>query len=85
LEHTFNRKLRIVSAILIAALLVGFLPWRELSADSATHGEYTSSPFTVIYEQNSTWGNSTQGQFEVTNTSAYDIWTDTSFFDPVIE
>jgi len=71
--HTFNRKLRIVSAILIAALLAGFLPWRELSADSATHGEYTSSPFTVTYEQNSTWGNSTQGQFEVTNTSAYNI------------
>ena len=73
MEHSFNRKIRIVSALLIAALLAGFLPWRELSADSATHGEYTSSPFTVTYEQNSTWGNSTQGQFEVTNTSAYDI------------
>ena len=73
MEHNFSRRLRLISVALISALLIGFLPWRELSADSATHGEYTSSPFTVTYEQNSTWGNSTQGQFEVTNTSAYDI------------
>ena len=73
MEHYFSRKIKLISGILIATLVFGILPWRELSADSAAHGEYTSHPFTVTYDQNSTWNNSTQGQFVLTNTSDYEV------------
>ncbi|MBO4460752.1 MAG: hypothetical protein J5778_08865 [Clostridiales bacterium] len=68
-----RRTVKTVSIILTLEIFIGFLPWRELSADSATHGEYTSHPFTVTYDQNSTWNNSTQGQFVLTNTSGYEV------------
>jgi len=68
--------MKVISSILIAALFIGMLPWRELAADSNTHGEYNCSPLTVVYEQTSTWNNSTQGQFTITNTSseAVTLW-----------
>ena len=59
--------------MLIASLVIGMLPWRELSADANTHGKYTANPFEITYEQNSTWGKSTQGQFVVKNTSKANV------------
>ena len=68
-----NRFIKLISSILVISIFTGFLPWRELRADANTHGEYTSSPFSITYEQDSSWDNSTQGQFTVTNTSEYDV------------
>ena len=65
----FSRKMKVISSILVAALVISMLPWRELYADSLTHGEYDCSPLSVIYDQNSTWENNTQGQYTVTNTA----------------
>ena len=77
MEYRFNRSIKLISALLISALFVTMLPWREISADANTHGEYSSYPLEITYEQNSTWNNSTQGQYEVTNVSDYDVtsWT----------
>ena len=77
MQYLFSRKVKFISAILVAALLVGVLPWRELSADALTHGEYDAYPFEITYDQNSTWGYSTQGQYTVTNVSEYEVssWT----------
>ena len=77
MQYLFSRKVKFISAILVAALLVGVLPWRELSADALTHGEYDAYPFEITYDQNSTWGYSTQGQYTVTNISEYEVssWT----------
>ena len=69
------RKIRLISIILIISLFTGFLPWREIRADMDTHGEYESYPFSITYEQNSTWNNSTQGQYILTNTSEYTVST----------
>ena len=69
MKYTFSRWFKVVCCMLIAALVIGMLPWRELSADANTHGKYTAKPFEITYEQNSTWGKSTQGQFVVKNTS----------------
>ena len=71
--YSFSRRFKVVCCILIASLIVGMLPWRELSADANTHGKYTAKPFEITYEQNSTWGNSTQGQFVVKNTSKNNV------------
>lgn len=73
MEYSNNRFIKLISTILVVSLFVGFLPWRELLADANTHGDYESYPFDITYEQNSTWNNSTQGQFEVTNISDYDV------------
>ena len=69
--------LKFFSCVLIAAFVVGSIPWQEISAASNTHGEYKSDPFKIIYDQNSSWGYSTQGQYQVKNTSDYAItsWT----------
>ena len=77
MQYASTRKIKFVSSVLVAALFVTMLPWRELSADALTHGEYNAYPFEITYDQNSTWGYSTQGQFEVTNISEYDVtsWT----------
>ena len=73
MQFASTRKIKVISASLVAALLIGMLPWRELSADALTHGEYNAYPFEITYDQNSTWGYSTQGQFEITNVSDYDV------------
>lgn len=81
-----NRAIKLISTTLITALLIGFLPWREIRADANTHGEYSSYPFEITYDQTSSWGNSTQGQFEVTNVSGYDVtsWTlEIDYYDTV--
>ena len=81
-----GRFIKLISTVLVVSLFIGFLPWRELRADANTHGEYNAYPFEITYDQNSTWGNSTQGQFEVTNVSDYDItsWSlEIDFFEDV--
>ena len=72
-----KRCLQLISSFLVVALFLGMLPWRELRADANTHGDYESYPFTITYEQNSTWNNSTQGQYTLTNISDYEVssWT----------
>ena len=77
MQYVSKRKIKFVSTVLVATLFVTMLPWRELSADALTHGEYNAYPFEITYDQNSTWGYSTQGQFEITNVSEYDVssWT----------
>ena len=77
MQFSINRVLKTVSSTLVATLFIGMMPWQELSADALTHGEYNAYPFEITYDQNSTWGYSTQGQFEVTNVSEYDVtsWT----------
>ena len=84
---TPKRLIRTVSCFLIIAIICGILPWRELRADADTHGGYESYPFSISYEQNSTWNNSTQGQFTITNTSDYSVysWTlEIDYFEDVI-
>ena len=73
----FSQRIKVISSILIAALIIGMLPWRELAADVNTHGEYNAYPFDITFEQNSTWNNSTQGQLTIINTSenAVTSWT----------
>ena len=73
MERRNNRYVKLISSILVVAILVGFFPLRQLLADINTHGEYSSYPFDITYDQNSVWNNSTQGQFEVTNISDYDV------------
>ena len=73
MDGFFSRRIKLISSTLITALLIGFLPWREIRADANTHGEYSAYPLEITYDQNSAWGYSTQGQFEVTNTSEYDV------------
>lgn len=81
-----RRLIKTISVTLIASLFTGMLPWRELRADANTHVEYEAYPFSITYEQNSAWGNSTQSQFEVTNISDYDVtsWSlEIDFFEDV--
>ena len=77
MNNRIKRPVKFVSAALTATLFMGFLPWRELKADMNTHGEYDAYPFEITYEQVSTWNNSTQGEYTITNTSDYEIrsWT----------
>jgi hypothetical protein len=60
MRFSIKHVLKIISCVLIAAFVVSSMPWQELSADANTHGEYKSSPLEITYDQNSTWGNSTQ-------------------------
>ena len=86
MDQNNARVIKLISCTLISALLIGFLPWREIRADANTHGEYSAYPFEITYDQTSSWGNSTQGQFEVTNVSGYDVtsWTlEIDYYDTV--
>ena len=58
MSHISRRTVKTVSLVLTLAIFIGFLPWREISADSNTHGSYNSYPFSITYDQNSTWNNS---------------------------
>lgn len=86
MEYRDSRFVKFISTVLVISIFIGFLPWRELRADANTHGEYNAYPFTITYDQASTWGNSTQGQFEITNVSDYDVtsWTlEIDYFEDV--
>ena len=86
MQNSFSRRTKVISGILISTLIIGFLPWREIRADANTHGEYSAYPLEITYDQNSAWGYSTQGQFEVTNTSEYDVtsWSiEIDYYDDV--
>ena len=50
----YCRKLKLVSYAIVLSLMLTAFPWRELAADSNTHGEYDAYPFDITYEQNST-------------------------------
>ncbi|MCQ2473205.1 MAG: cellulose binding domain-containing protein [Saccharofermentans sp.] len=73
MHFSVKHALRLISCILVATFVVGFIPWQELSADAMTRGNYKDYPFEITYEQNSTWGNSTQGQYQIKNISEYDV------------
>ncbi len=77
MHYSIKHVIKTISCVLIAAFVVGAMPWQEISAASTTHGEYKSSPLEITYDQNSTWGYSTQGQYQVKNTSKYAVnsWT----------
>ena len=68
-----SRGIRVLSVLLSMILIIGSLPLSALYADSLTHGEYNCSPLSIEYDQNSTWENSTQGQYTVTNQSDYNV------------
>ncbi len=76
-----------ISVILSLCFILGLFPINELRADANTHGAYSSNPFSITYEQDSSWDNSTQGQFTITNTSEYDVtdWSlEIDYFDDVL-
>ena len=73
MEFSSKKKLKFLCIALVASFVVGAMPWQELSADERTHGDYKAYPFEVTYAQNSTWGNSTQGQYTITNVSEYEV------------
>ena len=84
MESRFKRTVRAVSIFLATTFVIGVIPWREIRADMNTHGEYDAYPFDVVYDQVSTWNNSTQGEFKLTNTSDYTItsWSiEVDYFD----
>ncbi len=66
-----------LALILIVTFLITALPWRELRADANTHGEYNCSSLSITYDQTSTWGLTTQGEYVVTNISEETVntWT----------
>lgn len=72
-----RKSFRMFAASLVAVFFVGALPWRELKADANTHGEYELSPLSVVYDQTSSWGTTTQGEFVITNSSEETVesWT----------
>ena len=73
MQTTDKRGIKIICTALVMTLILGMMPWRELHADSLTHDEYNCSPLSVEYDQNSTWENSTQGQYTVTNNSSNNV------------
>ena len=75
--NTGDRRFRALSLFIAVSLIIGIIPWQTLIADSLTHAEFDCSPLSIVYDQNSTWGNYTQGQYTITNTSAYNVtsWT----------
>ena len=77
MNYSIKHVIKTISCVLIAAFVVGAMPWQEISAASITHGEYKSSPLEITYDQDSSWGYSTQGQYQVKNTSKYAVnsWT----------
>lgn len=77
MRYSIKHVIKFISCVLIAAFVVGTIPWQELSAASNTHGDYKSDPFKITYDQNSSWGNSTQGQYQIQNTTEYAVnsWT----------
>ena len=75
--NTGDRRFKALSLFIAVSLIIGIIPWQTLIADSLTHVEFDCSPLSIVYDQNSTWGNYTQGQYTITNTSAYNVtsWT----------
>ena len=72
-----SRRTKILSILLSLVITVSTLPIGFLQADSLSHGEYSCSPLSIEYDQNSTWGCNTQGQYTITNDSIYNVlsWT----------
>ena len=77
MNYNEGRFFKFLSIVITLTLIIEILPWRLLYADSITHGEHICSPLSIEYDQNSTWGCNTQGQYTITNDSAYNVlsWT----------
>lgn len=77
MERPKKKWVKLLVSVMVAVLLVGLVPWRELRADANTHGEYRCTPLFVTYEQTTTWDRCTQGEFVVENTSdeVVNSWT----------
>lgn len=75
MDNRFNRTVRFICIILVSTFIISVLPWREIRADLNTHGEYESDPFSITYDQISTWNNSTQGEITLTNNSDLDVYS----------
>lgn len=76
--------MRVVSVLLTMTIIVGIIPVRIVKADTTTGQSATIS---VNYQEQSSWGDFTQAQIDVTNTSgkAIDEWIVALTFDsPVL-
>lgn len=81
-----NRFFKLVASILSCAIFMGLIPIEILRAEANQHQEYNCSEFNVIYNQDSTWNNSTQGTYTVENVSEETIegWSFTvTYLNPV--
>lgn len=86
MKDPHTRCYKMLSVLVTLSLMIGIIPWQTLIADALTHAEFDCSPLSIVYDQNSTWGNYTQGQYTITNTSAYNVtsWTlEVEFSDEV--
>lgn len=87
MTNRFNRKLQLITILLIVSTFIGVLPWREIRADMNTHGDYDAYPLSVTYEQTATWDNSTQAEYTITNVSEFEItsWTlEVDYYEDVV-
>lgn len=73
MNKSLNRWFKILSLWVVLSMVIGFIPWQIIYADALTHAEFDCSPLSVVYDQNATWGNNTQGQYTVTNNIAYNV------------
>lgn len=69
MKNSSRKWFQLLAVSLVSLFFVGALPWRELRADSNTHGEYDCFPLSVVYDQTSSWDLTTQGVFVITNVS----------------
>ena len=64
-----GRKSRLISLVTVVSIIFSLFPGNGLLADSSDYDIY---PLSVSYTENSSWNNSDQAQFTITNVSTYD-------------
>lgn len=71
------RLVKTISMMLISIILIELFQYQLISANTDTYSEYQLYPLKIVYEQNSTWGISTQSQYTLINVSETTItdWT----------
>lgn len=79
-----GRLSRLTGLITVISMVFCLFPGNWLLADSSDYDIY---PLSVSYTENSSWNNSVQAQFTITNVSTYDIseWTINLSFDQVVD
>ena len=79
-----GRLSRLTGLITVISMVFCLFPGNWLLADSSYYDLY---PLSVSYIENSFWDNKVQGQFTITNVSAYDIsgWTIKLTFDQIVD